>query len=205
MCWPGWPGGSAWWPWCRAVRRRSWSSSWPPAGSPDAAPAGPGCGWSASTASSGRRRTAPSPWSPAAEPWRAGGRRGGRPARVRTPRPGCVVEAKGLAVTVHWRRAPEAEEWATERGRGRGGTDRARGPPRRMSIELRPPLDVDKGTVVAAPGRRVLGGLLPGRRPRRPARLCRAGRLARPQGWRRWCGGGRRRRERTRGGRRRPT
>jgi trehalose 6-phosphate phosphatase len=68
-------------------------------------------------------------------------------ARAEAPT-GMHVEPKGLTVTLHWRHAPETAAWAqafaareeVERGlRVYGG---------RMSLELRPPLDVDKGTVV---------------------------------------------------------
>jgi len=61
---------------------------------------------------------------------------------------GVYVEPKGLTVTLHWRQAPEASAWAAafaarqEQQRGvrlYGG---------RLSLELRPALDVDKGTVV---------------------------------------------------------
>ena len=61
---------------------------------------------------------------------------------------GVYVEPKGLTVTLHWRHAPEAGQWATafaarmEHGLG------VRTQPGRMSVEVRPPLEVDKGTVV---------------------------------------------------------
>ena len=63
---------------------------------------------------------------------------------------GIYVEPKGLTVTLHWRHAPEARPWveafAAVAGAARGLT-RHRG---RMELELRPPLQVDKGTVVRA-------------------------------------------------------
>ncbi len=64
--------------------------------------------------------------------------------------PGVYVEPKGLTVTLHWRGAPEVEKWVEEFAAAqvaeRGlGMHRAR-----MSIELGPPLAVDKGTVVRA-------------------------------------------------------
>ena len=68
-------------------------------------------------------------------------------ARAEAPA-GVYVEPKGLTVTLHWRNAPETGPWAhafaarEEAGRG------LRVYPGRMSLELRPPLDVDKGTVV---------------------------------------------------------
>jgi trehalose 6-phosphate phosphatase len=70
-------------------------------------------------------------------------------ARARADAPaGVYVEPKGLTVTLHWRNAPETGPWAhafaahEEEARG------LRVYPGRMSLELRPPLDVDKGTVV---------------------------------------------------------
>ncbi len=68
--------------------------------------------------------------------------------------PGIGVEPKGLSVTVHWRRAPEHEAWAEEAVAaavaGRGLVAQ----PGRMSFELRPPVPVDKGAVVARLGAR---------------------------------------------------
>jgi len=63
---------------------------------------------------------------------------------------GVLVEPKGLAVTVHWRGAPEAEGWVT--GAVAAEVDRSGLRPHagRLSVELRPPLDVDKGSVVRA-------------------------------------------------------
>ncbi len=61
---------------------------------------------------------------------------------------GVLVEVKGAAVTTHWRRAPGGEGWVTARIAAevvRTGLVPHRG---RASVELRPPLDIDKGTVV---------------------------------------------------------
>jgi trehalose 6-phosphate phosphatase len=68
--------------------------------------------------------------------------------------PGAVrVERKGLAVTLHARTTPEYEDtivvWADTQA-GRTGLAAHRG---RRSVELRPPVPVDKGTVVAELGR----------------------------------------------------
>jgi len=70
---------------------------------------------------------------------------------ARADLPGDVlVEAKGLAVTLHYRSVPQRraaiERWADDWAR-RTGLARAEA---RCSVELNPPLDVDKGTVVAA-------------------------------------------------------
>ncbi|HUP70022.1 MAG TPA: trehalose-phosphatase [Acidimicrobiales bacterium] len=63
--------------------------------------------------------------------------------------PGVFVERKGLSVTLHYRRNPTAEVWCR-----RWAVDQAQRTglvlhPARMSEELRPPIPVDKGTVVA--------------------------------------------------------
>ncbi len=68
--------------------------------------------------------------------------------------PGVLVEAKGLAVTVHWRTAPEAEPWAVAAVAAESEATGLRSHPGRMSLELRPPLAIDKGSVV----RRLLDG-----------------------------------------------
>lgn len=64
--------------------------------------------------------------------------------------PGLRVERKGVvAVTVHWREQPargnEARSWAAEAAPRLGLDAPLRG---RMSVELRPPVPVDKGTTV---------------------------------------------------------
>ena len=61
--------------------------------------------------------------------------------------PGVVVEGKGLAVTVHWRGAPDAAAWATGAAAAESERSGLQAHPGRMSIELRPALDVDKGSV----------------------------------------------------------
>jgi len=65
--------------------------------------------------------------------------------------PGLLVERKGaVAVTLHWRTAPErgdaAAAWAADAA-DRCGLHLL---PGRMAAELRPPVPVDKGTTVAA-------------------------------------------------------
>jgi trehalose 6-phosphate phosphatase len=65
-----------------------------------------------------------------------------------TAPPGVYVEPKGLTVTLHWRRAPEQEGWVQAfavRQHDVRGLMVVQG---RHERELRPPLDVDKGTVV---------------------------------------------------------
>jgi len=59
-----------------------------------------------------------------------------------------VVEMKGLTVTLHWRARPDAQAWAAEFSAAEMERTGLVGQPGRMAIELRPPLDVDKGSVV---------------------------------------------------------
>jgi trehalose 6-phosphate phosphatase len=68
-------------------------------------------------------------------------------ANVEAPE-GVYVEPKGLTLTLHWRHAPHAEDWvrrfAEEQGARRGLQVHSA----RSSVELQPPVEVDKGTVV---------------------------------------------------------
>jgi trehalose 6-phosphate phosphatase len=68
-------------------------------------------------------------------------------AELRGPQ-GVVVERKGLSLTLHYRTAPELEaaigEFAAEEAIRSGLVAR----PARMSWELHPPIEVDKGTAV---------------------------------------------------------
>lgn len=61
---------------------------------------------------------------------------------------GVLVEAKGPTVAVHWRQAPHAGPWATARTTEEAARSGLEAHPGRLSVELRPPLDIDKGTVV---------------------------------------------------------
>lgn len=62
---------------------------------------------------------------------------------------GVAVEHKGLSLTLHYRTAPDQEdpvrEWAEERAERTGLAPH----PARMSYELRPPVEADKGSAVA--------------------------------------------------------
>ncbi len=65
-----------------------------------------------------------------------------------TAPPGVYVEPKGLTVTLHWRRAPDQKDWViafAERAHAQCGLAIHQG---RHERELRPPVEVDKGTVV---------------------------------------------------------
>jgi trehalose 6-phosphate phosphatase len=73
---------------------------------------------------------------------------------------GIEVEPKGLSVTLHWRARPDAAPWA-EQFAARVTADTGlvtQGA--RMALELRPPVDADKGTVVhqLAAGHRAAAG-----------------------------------------------
>lgn len=61
--------------------------------------------------------------------------------------PGVGLDDKGVTLALHWRRAPENQQlalaWADEAAAGTGLVA-VRG---RMSVELRPPVPLDKGTV----------------------------------------------------------
>jgi trehalose 6-phosphate phosphatase len=85
---------------------------------------------------------------PGAEEWRPVVAEVAREAARGAPA-GAEVEPKGLSVTLHWRRAPHAGGWATEIARSVAARTGLVAHPGRMSIELRPPVHADKGTVVA--------------------------------------------------------
>lgn len=62
---------------------------------------------------------------------------------------GVGVERKGLAVTLHVRNAPSAAGWMATFAERESAAFGLTAHPGRMSVEIRPPVDVDKGTVVA--------------------------------------------------------
>lgn len=63
--------------------------------------------------------------------------------------PGVVVEPKGLSVTLHVRTAPEHEPWARAFTAAEAARTGLAHHDARRSFELRPPVPIDKGTVVA--------------------------------------------------------
>ncbi len=80
------------------------------------------------------------PWAPVV---------GGAATRLSDGAPdGVLVEAKGAAVTVHWRRAPGAAGWVAARVEAEAARTGLAVHAGRRSLELRPPVPVDKGTVV---------------------------------------------------------
>ncbi len=62
--------------------------------------------------------------------------------------PGVLVEDKALSLTIHWRRAPEAEPWAVAAATAESARSGLTGHSGRRSVELRPPGPVDKGSAV---------------------------------------------------------
>jgi trehalose 6-phosphate phosphatase len=68
-------------------------------------------------------------------------------AEASAPR-GLVVERKGLAVTLHFRSAPHLEDWAAQFAEDWARRAGLLAHPGKMSVELRPPVKTDKGTVV---------------------------------------------------------
>ena len=85
---------------------------------------------------------------PEAEPWRAVVAEAADRAQASAPA-GARVERKGLSVTLHWREVPAAEGWATSTVQILAAELGLVAHPARKSVELRPPVEVDKGTVVA--------------------------------------------------------
>jgi trehalose 6-phosphate phosphatase len=70
-------------------------------------------------------------------------------ARLQAAAPsGVLVELKGPAVTVHWRQVPMAEDRVVGMVAEEAALSGLIPYPGRASIELRPPIGVDKGTVV---------------------------------------------------------
>jgi trehalose 6-phosphate phosphatase len=61
---------------------------------------------------------------------------------------GLGIEEKGLAVTLHYRTRPDLEDWAARFVAGEHDRSGLVALPGRLAVELRPPVEVDKGTVV---------------------------------------------------------
>lgn len=86
---------------------------------------------------------------PEVEPWLGPAADVLAAARAEAP-PGVGVEDKGCSVTLHWRPAPQAGDWAqgfARRWAERTGMVLQHG---RMAVEFRPPVGPDKGAVVEA-------------------------------------------------------
>jgi trehalose 6-phosphate phosphatase len=83
---------------------------------------------------------------PAAAGWADAVRRAGDDAERQLP--DLFVERKGtVAVALHWRQRPDLEAAATDVGQALAAAYGLRLEPGRQTLELRAPLDVDKGTV----------------------------------------------------------
>lgn len=65
-----------------------------------------------------------------------------------TERFGALVEDKGLSLTIHFRTAPEREAEVRSWASAETGRSRLVVRPAKASVELHPPMDTDKGTVV---------------------------------------------------------
>ena len=85
---------------------------------------------------------------PDAHRWRAVVDRVAEEAAAAAP-PGVHVEHKGLSVTLHTRRAPAAAPWVDDWAARAAAATGLLAEPGRRSVELRPPVDADKGTVLA--------------------------------------------------------
>jgi trehalose 6-phosphate phosphatase len=83
---------------------------------------------------------------PDAAGWADAVRRAADDAETRLP--DLFVERKGtVAVALHWRQRPDLEAAATDLGRRLAAAHGLRLESGRQTLELRPPLDIDKGTV----------------------------------------------------------
>lgn len=80
-------------------------------------------------------------------PWRAALEDAAAAAEAGAP-VGVTVERKGLAVTIHYRRAPEHAGWAQRFAQDAARRTGLAVHPGKMSAELRPPVSTDKGTVL---------------------------------------------------------
>ena len=82
---------------------------------------------------------------PEAEPWRQVVAEVTERAEAAAPE-GVGVERKGLSVTLHFRTAPQHRAWAEQFAAEEAEATGLEASPAKASIELRPPLPVDKGT-----------------------------------------------------------
>ncbi|OKI58201.1 trehalose-phosphatase [Micromonospora sp. CB01531] len=84
---------------------------------------------------------------PAALPWVPTMAELAEQARAELP-PGALVEFKRLSVALHWRTAPQLGDLVQEWGRARAERLGLRCQAGRMVLELKPPVDRDKGMVI---------------------------------------------------------
>ena len=83
---------------------------------------------------------------PAVEAWRAAVTAAADEAEAAGS--SAAVERKGLTVTLHYRSTPESAAGVDELASELAARHGLQAHPGKMSVELRPPVDVDKGTVV---------------------------------------------------------
>lgn len=76
-----------------------------------------------------------------------------------TAPPGIYVEPKGLTVTLHWRHAPAQRQWVVDFAQRVAASHGLLVHEGRHERELRPPLEVDKGTVVRSLAAEMAGRL----------------------------------------------
>lgn len=84
---------------------------------------------------------------PDAERWREAVSQVAERAEQEAP-PGVTIEHKGLSVTIHYRTAPNHEDWVRSWAEDQAEETGLSLHPARMSAELRPPLEADKGSAV---------------------------------------------------------
>lgn len=84
---------------------------------------------------------------PEAEAWRQAVGDAAVTAAAVAP-PGVAVEHKGLTVTLHYRSDPRRRAWVEAFAADVGGRSGLVAHDGKMSVELRPPVEVDKGTVL---------------------------------------------------------
>jgi trehalose 6-phosphate phosphatase len=82
-----------------------------------------------------------------AEAWRAPVAEAAEAAESSAP-PGVMVERKGLTVTLHYRAAPDRKAWVDREADRLAASTGLQAHGGKMSVELRPPVSIDKGTVV---------------------------------------------------------
>jgi trehalose 6-phosphate phosphatase len=87
--------------------------------------------------------------SPEAAPWRGVVDSVAGAAEVAAPE-GVGVERKGLSLALHYRTAPELRGWVEQWAATQAARTGLVAHPGKMSVELRPPVQGDKGTVVAS-------------------------------------------------------
>ena len=73
--------------------------------------------------------------------------------------PGVYVEPKGLTTTLHWRRAPDQKDWVVAFAEHEHETRGVAIHEGRHERELRPPIEVDKGSVVRSLAQEYAGRL----------------------------------------------